>query len=274
MSEATLREQAPTDGYVLQVIDVGKIFRSGGPEIEALRPITMNVKAGEFICLLGPSGCGKSTLLNIIAGLESSSSGEVLLNGQAVTGPGSDRVMLFQDAALFPWLDVQHNVEFGLRQDGRTASERAAITKHMIQLVNLTGFERSYTHQLSGGMRQRVAIARALAINPSVLLMDEPFAALDALTRDKMHNELEQIWSKTNKTILFVTHNVREAVALGDRVFVFSARPGCILQEFRITLPRPRLLEDHALVTCTSEIMAVLRQDERGLRKGQSNGDS
>jgi NitT/TauT family transport system ATP-binding protein len=274
MSQATLREHAPTDGYVLQVIGVGKIFRSGGPEIEALRPITINVKAGEFICLLGPSGCGKSTLLNIIAGLESSSSGEVLSNGQAVTGPGSDRVMLFQDAALFPWLDVQHNVEFGLRQAGRTASERAKITKHMIQLVNLTGFERSYTHQLSGGMRQRVAIARALAINPSVLLMDEPFAALDALTRDKMHSELEQIWSTTNKTILFVTHNVREAVALGDRVFVFSARPGSILQEFRITLPRPRLLEDHALVTCTSEIMAVLRQDERGLQKGQSNDAS
>jgi NitT/TauT family transport system ATP-binding protein len=274
MSQATLREYASTDGYVLQVIGVGKIFRSGGLEIEALRPITMHVKAGEFICLLGPSGCGKSTLLNIIAGLEASSSGEVLLNGQAITGPGSDRVMLFQDAALFPWLDVQRNVEFGLRQAGRTAAERAKITKHMIQLVNLTGFEHTYTHQLSGGMRQRVAIARALAINPSVLLMDEPFAALDALTRDKMHSELEQIWSTTNKTILFVTHNVREAVALGDRVFVFSARPGCILQEFQITLPRPRLLEDHALVTCTSEIMAVLRQDERGLRKEQSNDDS
>ncbi len=263
MSQAPLQMHAASDGYLLQVVGVGKVFRNAGQVIEALRPINMDVKAGEFICLLGPSGCGKSTLLNIIAGLETSSSGEVLSNGHAISGPGSDRVMLFQDAALFPWLDVQHNIAFGLRQAGCPAAKRDAITKQMINLVNLTGFERNYTYQLSGGMRQRVAIARALAINPSILLMDEPFAALDALTRDRMHIELESIWSATNKTILFVTHNVREAVALGDRVFVFSARPGRILQEFRITLPRPRMLEDHALVDCTSEIMAVLRQDER-----------
>jgi NitT/TauT family transport system ATP-binding protein len=247
-------------GISLQIEQVSKVFTGRAGDVEALRPVNLTVEAGEFVCLLGPSGCGKSTLLSIIAGLETATTGTVKADGRLAQGPGTDRVLLFQEAALFPWLDVQHNVEFGLRQLGTPAEERRAIARRFIEMVHLHGFERSYVHQLSGGMRQRVAIARALAINPAVLLMDEPFGALDALTRDRLHAELESIWSSTRKTVLFVTHNVREAVALGDRVLVFSPRPGRIVREFRINLPRPRSLEDHSLVDESAEILTVLRE--------------
>ncbi|OLB65820.1 MAG: nitrate/sulfonate/bicarbonate ABC transporter ATP-binding protein [Ktedonobacter sp. 13_1_20CM_4_53_11] len=244
----------------LQIENVSKVFTGRAGTVEALRPVNLTIEAGEFVCLLGPSGCGKSTLLSIIAGLEPATTGSVMADGRNVQGPGTDRVLLFQEAALFPWLDVQHNVEFGLRQLGTPAAERRASARRFLELVHLKGFERSYVHQLSGGMRQRVAIARALAINPAVLLMDEPFGALDALTRDRLHTELETIWSSTRKTVVFVTHNVREAVALGDRVLVFSPRPGRIVREFRIDLPRPRSLEDHSLVDESAEILTVLRE--------------
>jgi NitT/TauT family transport system ATP-binding protein len=243
----------------IRVVGVSKNFVSGEQIVEALQPVDLEIKSGEFVCFLGPSGCGKSTLLSIIAGLEEPTRGQVFANGNLVHGPGTDRILLFQEAALFPWLDVQHNVEFGLRQAGIKKSERAAIARRFIDLVHLSGFERSSPHQLSGGMRQRAAIARALAIDPTVLLMDEPFGALDAMTRDRMHVELEGIWSSTEKTVLFVTHNVREAVALGDRVVVFAPRPGRIVREFRIDLPRPRSLEDHELVDQAAEITKVLR---------------
>src|SRR2546428_3995487 len=258
--ERTTNNGKPAPGGIpLKIESVSKIFPGRSGTIEALRPVDVDVVAGEFVCLLGPSGCGKSTLLSIIAGLESPSSGSVLADGRIVRGPGTDRVLLFQEAALFPWLDVRHNVEFGLRQAGIRTRERAATAQRFIELVHLKGFERSYVHQLSGGMRQRVAIARALAIDPAILLMDEPFGALDALTRDRLHAELESIWASTRKTVLFVTHNVREAVALGDRVLVFSPRPGRIVREFFVDLPRPRTLEDHALVDLAKEIMSVLR---------------
>ncbi len=268
-SEST---RIPTSGgNPLRIEGVSKIFTNGRRSVVALRPIDLEIAAGEFVCFLGPSGCGKSTLLSIIAGLERASSGKVWANEQEVTGAGTDRILLFQEAALFPWLDVQHNIEFGLRLAGLPNSQRKDIVEKMIRTVHLTGFERSYIHQLSGGMRQRVAIARALAINPAVLLMDEPFGALDALTRDRLHSELESIWSATNKTIVFVTHNVREAVALGDRVIIFSPRPGHILREFRIDLPRPRSLENHQLVDLAAEILQVLKsgmtaseEDENG----------
>lgn len=252
-------DQAATGEIALKIEGVSKVFAGRAGYVEALRPVNLEVAAGEFICLLGPSGCGKSTLLSLIAGLEAPSSGSIYANGLPVRGPKTECVLLFQEAALFPWLDVQHNVEFGLRQSGMHAKERASLARHFIELVHLKGFERSYVHQLSGGMRQRAAIARALALNPEILLMDEPFGALDALTRDRLHAELEAIWAETRKTILFVTHNVREAVALGDRVLVFSPRPGRIVREFRITLPRPRSLEDTTLVEQTAEIMSVLR---------------
>ncbi len=261
-------------GIPLKIEGVSKIFPGRNGVVEALRPVDLEVQAGEFVCLLGPSGCGKSTLLSIIAGLESATEGIVLANGQIVRGPDTDRVLLFQEAALFPWLDVQHNVEFGLRQAGMPAKERAAIAQRFIELVHLKGFERSFVHQLSGGMRQRVAIARALAIDPAILLMDEPFGALDALTRDRLHTELESIWASTRKTVLFVTHNVREAVALGDRVIVFSPRPGRIVREFRIDLPRPRSLEDHLLVDQAAEIMSVLQAAMSTQEQEEANGKS
>jgi NitT/TauT family transport system ATP-binding protein len=252
-------------GIPLRIEGVSKTFPGRSGSLEALQTVHLAVEAGEFVCLLGPSGCGKSTLLSIIAGLESASTGTVWANGRQVQGPGTDRVLLFQEAALFPWLDVEHNVEFGLRQIGTPARERRALARRFLELVHLQGFERSYVHQLSGGMRQRAAIARALALDPAILLMDEPFGALDALTRDRLHAELESIWASTRKTILFVTHNVREAAALGDRVLIFSPRPGRIVREFRIDLPRPRSLEDHSLVDEAAEMLAVLKgaMDER-----------
>ncbi len=259
--QQTLQEpQVLPGGTPLQILNVSKVFAGRDQTVEALRPVNLEVAAGEFICLLGPSGCGKSTLLSMIAGLEAASTGEVWIDGRQVCGPSTDCVLLFQEAALFPWLDVQQNVEFGLRQSGMSSGRRATIARRFLELVHLKGFEHSYVHQLSGGMRQRVAIARALALNPAVLLMDEPFGALDALTRDRLHAELESIWTATRKTILFVTHNVREAVALGDRVLVFAPRPGRIVREFTINLPRPRSLEDHALVDVAVDIVQVLKE--------------
>ncbi len=248
------------DAPILRLEGVSKTFNGQTGAVEALQPVHLDVHAGEFVCLLGPSGCGKSTLLNLIAGLDSPTTGKVLMNGQPVNGPGPDRALIFQDGALFPWLDVRANIEFGLRQERLPKAERRQIAQRWIDVVHLTGFERSFVHELSGGMRQRVAIARALAIDPTILLMDEPFGALDAMTRDLMHRELESIWESTHKTVLFVTHNVREAVALGDRVLVFAPRPGRIVAEFRIDLPRPRSLEDHALVDQARQITAVLRE--------------
>jgi len=248
-------------GISLRIEGVSKTFISRENTVEALRPVDLEVEAGQFVCFLGPSGCGKSTLLSIIAGLEPASSGNIYADGKKVDGPGTDRILLFQEAALFPWLDVQRNVEFGLRQMGMPLEQRTETARKFIETVHLSGFERSYPHQLSGGMRQRAAIARALAINPAVLLMDEPFGALDAFTRDRLHTEVESIWSNTKKTVLFVTHNVREAVALGDRVVVFAPRPGRIVQDFTIDLPRPRSLEDHDLVDVASEILAALRAE-------------
>ncbi len=269
-----VRDQPAPGGIPLKIEGVSKTFSGGAGSIEALQPVDLDVAAGEFVCLLGPSGCGKSTLLSIIAGLETASSGTVWADGQKVHGPGTDRVLLFQEAALFPWLDVQHNVEFGLRQAGVPARERTAVARRFIELVRLKGFERSYVHQLSGGMRQRVALARALAIDPAILLMDEPFGALDALTRDRLHVELETMWASTGKTVVFVTHNVRESVALGDRVLVFSPRPGRLVREFRIELSRPRSLEDHTLVDQAKEIMSVLRDAMGVYEQEDLNGAS
>lgn len=240
---------------IVSLEGITKSFKSGNEPLTALQNINLQVRPGEFVCLVGPSGCGKSTILNLIAGLEEPDSGQVRVNDQLVTGPGPDRLLLFQEPALFPWLDVLGNVEFGLKSSGVAAKEGRERALHFLAKVHLHKFARFRVHQLSGGMRQRVALARALAMNPQILLMDEPFSALDAQTRDLLHQELQQLWAETGKTILFVTHNVREAVTLADRIVLFTYRPGRIKAQFSTTpLPRPRHLEDEGLALLVREI--------------------
>ena len=234
---------------------------SSGQRLLALDHIDLKVNPGEFVCIVGPSGCGKSTLLHLIAGLQPPTSGCVLVDDNRVEGPGTDRILIFQDLGLFPWLKVGENVEFGMKMKGMSKAERREKTEYYLRLVHLSQFKDSYTHQLSGGMRQRVALARALATEPDVLLMDEPFAALDAQTRDLLHDELERIWAETGRTIIFVTHNVREAVRLGDRVVLFTFRPGRIKREFLIDLPRPRHLEDATVAQTAGEVLKELREE-------------
>lgn len=245
----------------IEVRDVCKVFigRKKNNTI-ALEHIQLSIAEGEFVCLVGPSGCGKSTLLNIIAGLERPDSGEVLISGEPILGPGRDRMVMFQEHALFPWLDVLNNVLFGLKlKPGLSNKERLEVARYYLHLVGLEHVEKSNIHELSGGMKQRVAFARALAPNPRVLLMDEPFAALDALTREQLYGDIQRIWEARRKTIVFVTHNVREAVCLGDRVLLFSPNPGRISQEFQIPLPRPRDINSVRLAEYSSRITATLK---------------
>ncbi len=232
-----------------------------GPRLLALDNINLEIPPGEFLCIVGPSGCGKTSLLHQIAGLSFPTSGEVQLNSRRVQGPGTDRILMFQEHGLFPWLTVGQNVEFGLRMKGVARRERAEIVRKYLKLVHLGNFKDSYVHQLSGGMRQRVALARALATEPDVLLMDEPFAALDAQTRDLLHDELERLWQETGRTIVFVTHNVREAVRLGDRVVLMTYRPGSIKSEFQVGLSRPRHLEESRVALMAGDILAELRDE-------------
>jgi len=242
--------------------DICLSYRSqSGERLLALDNINLQVRAGEFVCVVGPSGCGKSTLLHLIAGLHAQTSGQVLIDGTPVQGPGTDRILIFQEHGLFPWLTVAQNVEFGMKMKGLPKAEREEKMRYYLRLVHLAKFEKSYIHQLSGGMRQRVAIARALATEPDVLLMDEPFAALDAQTRDLLHDELERIWSETGRTIIFVTHNVREAVRLGDRVVLLTFRPGRVKSEFPVSLPRPRSLEDPEVALAARDVLDELREE-------------
>jgi NitT/TauT family transport system ATP-binding protein len=237
-----------------------KIFQhSHRDATPALDHVSFQIAAGEFVCILGPSGCGKTTLLNIIAGLEEPDAGEVLVDGKPIQGPGRDRGVIFQEAALFPWLNVFDNVAFGLSGISLSKTEISDRVAHFLKMVGLYRFQKAYIHELSGGMKQRVALARALAIEPAILLMDEPFAALDAQTRDMLHGELQAIWMETGKTIIFVTHNVREALVLGDRVLLFSARPGRLKKDFHCALPRPRYIEDHSLVDAVQEVLSELK---------------
>jgi NitT/TauT family transport system ATP-binding protein/sulfonate transport system ATP-binding protein len=224
----------------LTIHGVTKRFAVGDDEVEALAPVDLAIPRGEFVCMIGASGCGKSTLLRIIAGFEEPTTGEVAIDGKPVTGPGSDRGMVFQDYALFPWMTVRQNISFGPRQRHLAREEIDRTTDEFVRMVGLERFADRYPNQLSGGMKQRVAIARVLANNANILLMDEPFGALDALTREQLQNELLQIWKRTGVTTIFVTHSVEEAVLLADRVLVMSAGPGRIDSDFRIELPRPR----------------------------------
>src|SRR6266699_1116410 len=244
----------------LAIEEVSKSFQSASGTVLALDRVSLNVAEGEFVCLVGASGCGKTTLLNIIAGLEKPDSGTVRADGKPVTGPGRQRLVMFQEPALFPWLNVFGNVLFGLKlKPNLSKKDRHDVAKYYLELVGLSRFERANIHELSGGMKQRVSLARALAPNPRVLLMDEPFAALDALTREQLYGDLQRIWKSRRKTIVFVTHNVREAVCLGDRVLLFSPHPGRIQEEFVIELPRARDLNSVELTEYASRIMRSLR---------------
>lgn len=258
---------------MLSVQGVTKYFTTVNGVTNALDNISLKVEKGEFVSLVGPSGCGKSTLLNIIAGLEPANQGRVIKYGQEITGAGPDRVVMFQEAALFPWLKVIDNVEYGMKVAGVPKGTRREKAYNHLKMVHMTRFFNLYPHELSGGMRQRVALARALAMDSDILLMDEPFAALDGQTRSILHSELQQIWEATGKTIVFVTHNVEEAVCLADRVVIMSANPGRIKREFRIDLPRPRDSETVEFSGIISKIMQELKEEIELVAKAEYDSD-
>jgi len=228
-----------------------------------LDDVTFDVRAGEFVCLIGPSGCGKSTILNLLAGLERPDAGEVALDGRPILEPGPDRALLFQDPALFPWLSVRENVEYALRLKGLGSDEIRETAASWLAKVRLSAFADVQPHELSGGMRHRAALARALACRPEVLLADEPFGALDAQMREILQKELELVWTELSNTFVFVTHNVREAVFLADRVIVLSARPGTPIEEYRISTSRPRSFEDVLVAKVVLDIHEHLAKEVR-----------
>ncbi|MEY8757906.1 ABC transporter ATP-binding protein [Peribacillus frigoritolerans] len=221
-------------------LDVTYVNNKTGAEVMALQNINLNIKDGEFICIVGPSGCGKTTFLNTVVGLLKPSKGEILLDQQKIDGPGKDRAMVFQNPSLLPWRTVLENVLYGVELLKQITAEKKKEAKEFIEMVGLKGYENHYPHELSGGMQQRVNLARALTVNPSLILLDEPFSALDAQTREFMQGELLRIWDETKKTSLFITHQIDEAVFLADRVFVFGARPGRVVEVVDVDIPRPR----------------------------------
>jgi ABC-type nitrate/sulfonate/bicarbonate transport system ATPase subunit len=231
MAERTVKTKVSIDG-------VSMVFRRDGNSVDVLDKVSLSVREGEFVCILGPSGCGKSTLLNIVAGFLAASDGKVQIDGQMVVGPDPRRIFVFQERGVFPWLTVEGNIGFGLFQLSK--EEQAARIAHYVKLVGLEGFERSYPHELSGGMKQRLEVARALAVNPDMLFLDEPFGALDSITRLGMRRELLRLWELERKTILFVTHDIEESVQLADRVVVMSTRPARIQRIVEIDIPHPR----------------------------------
>ena len=243
----------------LTLRNVTKRFEGAAGRVTALEDSSLDVREGEFLVVVGPSGCGKSTLLGLLAGLEHSDEGTIQLGDEPVLSPGRDRLVMFQQDALFPWLNALENVLFGLRlKPGLTDAERLESARYYLNLVGLGNKEKARPHELSGGMRQRVALARSLAPNPRVLLMDEPFSALDALTREQLYGDIQEIFTKRKKTIVLVTHNIREAVCLGDRVVLFSPNPGRVQQVFDVNLPRPRRMNDPALANLAAEVTTAL----------------
>ncbi len=246
----------------IKVKNLRKVFMTrDANNVVALDDVSFSVREGEFVCIVGPSGCGKTTLLRIIAGLERPTSGSVTLDGKPVSAPGKDRCMVFQEYALFPWRTVLKNITFGLENLKIPKDERLRIAKRYIELVGLQSFEERYPHELSGGMRQRVGIARALAIEPEVLLMDEPFGSLDAQTRNMLQMELLEIWSKTQKTILFVTHSVDEAVFLADKIVVLSARPAVVKEILEVDLGRMRDRTSLEFNEIRSKVLKILQKE-------------
>ncbi|KHE67860.1 ABC transporter ATP-binding protein [Halobacillus sp. BBL2006] len=242
----------------LQMDKVGKTFNDKEEgRFEVFSDIDLSIEENQFVSLLGPSGCGKSTLLSMVAGLETVTEGSIKLEGEEIKKAGPDRGMVFQEASLFPWLNVKENVMFPLKQQ-LSKQEASKRTDQFLKMVHLSRFKENYTHELSGGMQQRVAIARALAMDPKVLLMDEPFGALDEQTRHILHEELMKIWQETKKTILFVTHSIQEAIKLSDRVIVMGTRPGKIIADFTIDVPRPRKRDDERVIELEKKVMELL----------------
>ena len=265
MEHRTARTLSDEASGRIECRSVRKTYRDAaeGTEVVALQGLTLDIEPREFLTLLGPSGCGKSTLLNILAGFERSDAGTVLLDGRPIERPGPDRGVVFQDYALFPWLNIQQNVEYGLREKGISRKEASAISGRFLGMVGLTGFERRYPHELSGGMRQRVALVRVLAIDPQILLMDEPFAAVDAQTRTILQEELQRLWQQTRKTVVFVTHSIDEAIYLSDRVTVMSARPGQVKAIVSIDLARPRDPTSDAFNKYRRELTQLIEHESR-----------
>jgi NitT/TauT family transport system ATP-binding protein len=243
--------------------NVSKEFNTDDQSVPALEKINLTINPGQFVVFVGPSGCGKSTLLNMIAGFDKPSEGSILLDGKSVTRPDNDRLMMFQEHALFPWMNVIDNISYGLRWKFRfNWRRRKQRARELLAMVHLEQFEKSSVHQLSGGMKQRVALARALAPDPKILLVDEPFPALDALTRQKLYGDLQELFTRTGKTIISVTHDTREAACLGDRVVIFSGRPGRIIREIAVDLPRPRDFNDPEVGRISETIMAELQHEK------------
>lgn len=245
----------------LQLNSISKTFKETTKE--TLQDISLSVEKGEFICIVGPSGCGKSTLLNLVAGLDLPSAGEIILDGAKIEGPGSDRVVMFQEAALYPWLNVMENVMFGLEAAGHSRDEQREIAEKYLRMVQLWHYRDYPVHQISGGMKQRTALARALALDSKLLLMDEPFSALDKQTINILRAELEEIWEKMQKTILYVTHSVEEAVYFADRVVVMAQNPGCIREIIPVDLPRPRNIESEGFVALRKQILDQAQESAR-----------
>jgi NitT/TauT family transport system ATP-binding protein len=248
----------------VEIEGVYKVFGSVESQVIALKDVSLTIGKEEFICVVGPSGCGKTTLLNLLAGFEPPTMGHIRAFGQEIKVPGPDRTMMFQDYALFPWLTVKGNIEYGLKRRGVNRAERNHIIQHYVDLIDLKGFERNYPQQLSGGMRQRVALARALAVNPSVLLMDEPFAALDSFTRERMQDELVRVWQRERKAVFFITHNIDEAIKLGDRIVVMSPRPGRVIEIVTVSAQRPRDVDSEENAKIARDVREMLHVAARG----------
>lgn len=246
----------------ISVSGVHKVFQSGGQDVYALKAIDLEIARGEFVCLLGPSGCGKSTLLNAVAGFSLPSSGAIAVEGQAITAPGPDRGMVFQEYALFPWMTVEQNIAFGLQIKGAAKPAIQEKVDGLLGLLHLQDFRKRYPKDLSGGMRQRVAIARVLALDSPIMLMDEPFGALDALTRRNLQDELLRLWMELRKTILFVTHSIEEALYLADRTVVMTYRPGTIKRDLKVDLPRPRDVASPAFNALKKELSQLLMEEQ------------